>query len=275
MKPFYNVLSTLTTTFIILFFLYASFSSSTVAQTIEDQEIIKNARVDTTSAGIVTKVAPGELLPILIKLSNFGIGKKVDVIITYGVYNNKGEEIYAATETVAVETTASFIKTIQIPFGTLPGKHIAKAYITYKDQVAPAITHFPFTVEKKIAGLFESDFYLYGGIIATISIFMLFAGRIFIKYKKTTRLVLFDYSDIPHDERIFFELLSDTIMSMRQRAGDRALDIATGIDGLIIDKETGRVLKITESPSKIIASLVSRYEKILGKKVSFSFRGTG
>ena len=31
----------------------------------------KNAQVDTSNAGLVVKVAPGELLPISVKLSNF------------------------------------------------------------------------------------------------------------------------------------------------------------------------------------------------------------
>jgi hypothetical protein len=62
-------------------------------------------------------------------------------------------------------------------------------------------------------------------------------------------------------------------MQMRGRVGDQALEIASHIDGLKIDKETGRVLDLTEPPAKIIATLVSEYEKLLGKKVSFSFRG--
>ena len=48
--------------------------------------------------------------------------------------------------------------------------------------------------------------------------------------------------------------------------------IASQIEGLEINQDTGRVLHMTENPSKIIATLVSEYEKILGKKVSFSFR---
>ncbi|MBP6913387.1 MAG: hypothetical protein KBC00_02130 [Candidatus Levybacteria bacterium] len=48
---------------------------------------------------------------------------------------------------------------------------------------------------------------------------------------------------------------------MRQKVGERALDIAPHVDGLTIDKKTGRVLKLTRNPSKIIAELVSEYEK--------------
>ena len=69
------------------------------------------------------------------------------------------------------------------------------------------------------------------------------------------------------DERVFYEPVSDTIFNMRQKVGERALDIASHVDGLTIDKKTGRVLKLTRNPSKIIAELVSEYEKNLGKKV--------
>src|SRR3989344_8622170 len=112
-----------------------------------EHDVIQGARVDTLSAGLVTRVAPGELLPISIKLSNFGGGRKVDVTITYGIYNSDNQAVYVTSETVAVETTASFIKTIQIPFDAAPGKYVAKASIAYKDQLVPATTDFPFTVE--------------------------------------------------------------------------------------------------------------------------------
>jgi len=56
------------------------------------------------------------------------------------------------------------------------------------------------------------------------------------------------------------------------RIGDEALAVASNIDGLKINKKTGRVISFSDSQSKVIATLVSRYEKVLGKKVSFMFR---
>jgi hypothetical protein len=53
-----------------------------------------------------------------------------------------------------------------------------------------------------------------------------------------------------------------------------AIDIASNVKGLSIDQKTGRVLKITDDPSKIIALLVLGYDAVLGKKVSLSFRNT-
>ncbi|TSC95252.1 MAG: hypothetical protein CEN87_264 [Parcubacteria group bacterium Licking1014_1] len=228
-------------------------------------------QVDTSNAGLVVKVAPGELLPVSVKLSNFGSNNRVDVLVVYGIFTSSGKEIYSTNETVAVETTANFIKTIQIPFSASPGAYIAKTSITYEGQLVPATTQFPFTVERKFFGFFQSDFFLYGGISFLLTILAFVLGWVLVKRRKG-RFVPFDYSAIPRDKRTFYEILSDTIMQMRQRVGDDALLIASQINGLKIDKETGRVLSITESPAKIIAVLVSEYEKKLGKKVSFSFR---
>lgn len=230
--------------------------------------------VDTSNAGFIAKVAPGELLPISVKLSNFGGGKRVDVVIKYTILTSAGEEIYSSNETMAVETTADFIKTIQIPFTTNPGTYIAKTTINYEGQLVPATTQFPFTVEWKIIGLFQSDFFRYGGITILFSIIMFALGHELVKRRNVTRFTPLDYSNIPHQRRVFYELISDTVMGMRQRVGDAALDIAAHTDGLVIDEKTGRVLKFTESPSKVVAQLVSGYEKALGQKVSFSFRKT-
>ncbi len=229
-------------------------------------------QIQTSGAGLASRVAPGEFLPVSVKLLNFGSRKKADVVITYKITDAEGKKIYSAEETVAVETTATFVKTIQIPFETPPGRYIAKSSIVYQGQVTPATTEFPFLVERKILGLFQSDFYRYGGITLLISVLMILAGRALIKRHRGVRFTVFDYTDIPHGKRTFYEILSDTIMEMRERVGDDALKIAANIPGLRIDKETGRVLALTGHPSKIIAALVLEYEKLLGKKVSFSFR---
>ncbi len=69
-------------------------------------------QVHTSSAGLVSRVAPGEFLPISMKLLNFGSAQKVDVTVSYQIIGPQQQEIYGAEETVAVETTAGFVKTI-------------------------------------------------------------------------------------------------------------------------------------------------------------------
>jgi hypothetical protein len=233
---------------------------------------VQAAQVDTTNAGVLTKVAPGEFLPVSVKLANFGGGKKVDVAINYGIFTNSGQEIYSTSDTVAVETTANFVKKILIPDNTPAGTYVAKTFIVYGGQLAPATTQFSFLVERKIFGWFLTDFIIYGGLSALFGILMALLGHMLIKRYNSSRIIPFDYSKIPHSERTFYEILSDVIMQMRQRVGDDALVIASNIDGLKINKDNGRVIAITKSPSAVIAKLVLEYEKILGKKVSFSLR---
>ena len=257
-------------TLVLCFYPGDIFAATPVA--LEASQIKEEAQVDTSSAGLVAKVAPGELLPVSISLLNFGGNRKVDVELRYAIFSSVGEEIQSSKDTIAVETTANFVKTLQIPFSTKPGIYIVRTSIFYKDQIVPATTEFPFTVEYKILGLFQDDFFLYGGVTILIAVFMGYIGHILVKHRRLARLVHLDYSYVPHSKRVFYELLSDTIMEMRERVGDVALAVASHIEGLQIDEETGRILKLSGSPSKIIAELVSGYEKALDQKVSFTFR---
>jgi hypothetical protein len=230
------------------------------------------ALFDIVAEPIQSRVAPGELFPISVRLSNFGAARRIDVLIEYSILSAAGEKLYAISETVAVETTANFVKTIQIPLGMAPGIYIAQTSITYGGQLVPAVTQFNFTVEQKILGLFQSDLALWGSITVVVGVLMLALGRTLVRRRRSERFTPLDYSGIPRDTRIFYEIISDAVMQMRQRVGDEALLIAARIDGLKIDTETGRVLDLAGQPPKIIATLVSEYQKLLGKKVSFALR---
>lgn len=228
--------------------------------------------IQSTSASLDVRVAPGEILPISVKLSNFGGGKRVDVTINYSITSDKDVEIYKTSETVAVETTNSFIKNIQVPTNTNPGIFTAKTSIVYQGQITPAVTEFTFTVERKILGIFQNQFLFYGGITLCLGVGASLIVYNLTKHRNPSRFSPIDYSNIPHKDRVFYELLSDTVMNMRHKVGNRALEIASGVKGLTIDKSSGRIIKLTQSPSKIIAELVLGYEKALGEKISFSFR---
>ena len=103
---------------------------------------------------------------------------------------------------------------------------------------------------------------------------MVFAvvSRLVVKKRRARRLTPHDYSHVPKDSRIYYELISDTIMQMRYRVGDMALEIAQKVDGLVIDEKSGRVLDLKKSPAKVIALLILYYEKYLGERISFSLR---
>ncbi|HEX9805109.1 MAG TPA: hypothetical protein VGA67_05495, partial [Candidatus Dojkabacteria bacterium] len=117
----------------------------TVVTTFNDLKVLaqtteQDPEVITTNASLSVKVAPGELLPVSVKLANFGGGSKVDVLVQYEILDDSGNSIYSSNETVAVETTASFVKTIQIPNSTREGTYTARTSVVYDGQLVPATT---------------------------------------------------------------------------------------------------------------------------------------
>ena len=220
------------------------------------------------SAGLSSSAAPGESVAFSVKLVNLGSQRRADVTLSYRLLDSSGKQVYAEAETVAVDTTASFVKRIPVPKGTVAGAYTVETSLSYAGQQTPAVSRFTFNVAPSQGG--NNDLLYVAGI--GLAILLLF-GFLYVRRVRTRgRFVVHDYSDKPKEERIYYEIISDTIMEMRQRAGDRALEVATHTEELEVDEKTGRVQKITGSPAKVVADLVSGYEKALGKKVSFSLR---
>jgi len=199
-------------------------------------------------------------------LINFGGGQRVDVTINYQILDSGGVVVLTETETVAVETTASFVKHIQIPNDLPPGKYTAFSSIIYEGQEVPATSKFQFTVERKIAGIFVSRLILYGIITILIGIAFAVVSRLIIK-RRASRFTPHKYPEVPKQERLFYEIVSDIIMQMRYHAGDRAIEMAGNIDGLVVEKENGRVIKINKDPAEIVTLLILQYQKQIGKKM--------
>ena len=246
----------------VLVLLSNNFASHALAQDSSAQQL------KTSGEANALRVAPGELLPISVKLLNFGGGTKVDVTINYQILDKDGVKVEVnETETVAVQTTASFIKNIQIPNDLPPGRYIATSKIIYAGQEVPATSKFEFTVEKKIAGIFVSQLILYGGFTLFIGFIFAIISRLIIK-SRVSRLAIHDYSRISKPTRIYYEMVSDMIMQMHNSVGDKAYEMAsTMVDGLIIDKDNGKVLSINKDPSEIVSLLLVRYQNLFGKKL--------
>lgn len=219
--------------------------------------------IKTSGAGLVSKVAPGDIMPISVSLQNFGLSTRADVTIVYSIKDSSGNTVYSQTETVAVQTTASYVKNIPIPYELKPGRYTIISEITYQGQKVPASSSSQFTVENKFVGIFVSDFILYGSITLVVGLIFAFVSRLIIK-RRTSRFALHEYNDIPKPKRIFYEMISDMIMQMHDSLGYKAYDMASKIDGLSIDKDTGIVLNITKDPTEIITLLLIQYQNIFG-----------
>jgi hypothetical protein len=237
-----------------------------IAYGLTSAEILKGARVETSPVGFFTKVAPGEVFPVTIELLNFGSNERVDVTVFTEVLDEQQNVVNFSEDTIAVETTATFIKSIHIHPRATPGDYVVKSSVRYQDQVVPATTQFSFSVERKWLGLYQSDFLLYSLVTLIVSVLVGVLGHVFLARLRISRIGPLEYHDVPEEQRAFYELVSDTILEMRQHVGDVALDIASHVDGLVVDQASGRVTRISRDPSEIIVALVDGYEKVLLKR---------
>ena len=219
------------------------------------------------------RVVPGGVLPVTVHLTNFGSTRRVDVVITYRILDASGAPVLDESETVAVDTSASFVKQLSVPANAAPGAYREETSIQYPYQSAPAESGFPFAVERAYLGVFVSDWFEYGGAAFLLAIVAFVVGRLFVRFR-SRRAPIHEYAGTPKNERIYYEMVSDTITQMRLRLGDAALDVARSVEGLSIDPETGRVLALKGDPAAIIAALVKRYEARSGAHVNFAARDT-
>lgn len=227
--------------------------------------------LQTGGDGLTTRIAPGEALPLTVRLANFGNNDATDVSIRYEIINATGSAIVTQTETVAVQTTASFVKQIQLPNSITPGLYTARTSIVYDGQRVPATATQQFTVERKLFGLFMSDFIASLVAVGIVLLLVLLLILLLQRYRKQSVFAPLNYAHIPRDKRVYYEIVSDAIQQMRYHEGDAAVRLVTDIPGLTLNATSGEVIALTQNPSEIIAAIVLRYEKAFGKQVNFAF----
>ncbi len=92
---------------------------------------------------ITKDVFPGNPFKYLVTLYNLGLTKRVDIFINYTIRAVENDTIIARTgETVAIETSLSFDRSILIPNDTVPGVYVIEAIATYDDKKAQSIASF-------------------------------------------------------------------------------------------------------------------------------------
>jgi hypothetical protein len=86
---------------------------------------------------------PGEKLKYQVTLYNLGLTKRVDVFINYSVKSVEADKVVATDkETMAVETSLSFLRTIDIPEKTEPGLYTIEAVAWYENKSASSVASF-------------------------------------------------------------------------------------------------------------------------------------
>ncbi|OGY41182.1 MAG: hypothetical protein A2Y82_01920 [Candidatus Buchananbacteria bacterium RBG_13_36_9] len=243
------------------YFLFLSFIIFGANDFIFAQELSK---IEVTTIDQFQKVAPGESLPVSMKLFNMGGSGRVDVEITYRIEDAQKNVLSEELETVAVETTASFIKQVKIPPDLKPGKYFILADMKYPDQKVPAVSRMPFQIEYKYFGFFRDQLIILAAIVIGCIILILLVAY-FINKRRKIVVSQFEYKNAPPPLKPYFELISDIILTMRLHLGDKALAIANSIIGLKV-ADNGEVLAIDKEPMEIVTLLTMQYEKNLGYK---------
>lgn len=195
--------------------------------------------------------------------------RRKDLRLEYQIIED-GEIIASEKVLRAIETQASFLDYIAVPRGAKNGIKELKVIITDYQELNQEV----FATFRVLKIKNKTETYFYSAGFALFAAIFAITQIVLIKRKiRISRLAPHEYSEIPREERIFYEITSDIIMQMRSRHGDKAMGIAKDIEGLVIDDSSGRVIRIKKSPAKIIALLILKYEKMLGQRVSFMLRG--
>jgi len=218
-------------------------------------------KIEVTTIKQFQKVAPGESLPIAIKLLNMGGSGRVDVELTYKIEDANKNVLSEELETVAVETTANFIKQVKIPPDLKPGKYFLFADLKYPDQKVPAVTRLPFQVEYKFLGFFLNQLI----ILATVTIIGIIIVLLIIYFINKSRKIVvsqFAYQEVSKNLKPYYELISDIILTMRLHIGDKAINLANKIDGLKVSVN-GEVLEIKKEPAEIVTLITVAYQNNL------------
>ncbi len=87
-------------------------------------------------------VSPGDDISGAVTLSNLGETGRIDALLKYSVEDENGNIIASAEETAAVETQASFVKTISLPSNIKEGKYLMTVEADYNNNVARASEWF-------------------------------------------------------------------------------------------------------------------------------------
>jgi hypothetical protein len=128
------------------------------------------------------KVVPGAELLTNIKLINLGSAGRIDVLMAYEIKDSSDKTILTKKETVAVETQANFVRTLDIPKDALPGKYKVYAKLIYADgKEAAAEASFEIV---KASSQKTRDYFIYGSsavIILAILIYLSIKSKAIIE----------------------------------------------------------------------------------------------
>ncbi len=112
---------------------------STTMKVEERREALMDVKIET----LTKEINPGQPVRSQVTLYNMGMTKKIDVTIGYTVKEVYTEKIVAKdSETLAIESSLSFVRTIALPKTISIGKYTIEAVAYYENKTATGVSSF-------------------------------------------------------------------------------------------------------------------------------------
>ena len=121
-------------------------------------------------------ISPGEEVSGEISLYNLAGTGKVDVLVEYTILNKNGDEILHEQETIAVETSTSFVRSFKLPEGVGSGKYFLYVKTTYNGLVASASSQFNVGIIPPLT-LSEQILFIVIGVLLVLAFIIFFEIR--------------------------------------------------------------------------------------------------
>ncbi|OGY46706.1 MAG: hypothetical protein A3A24_03930 [Candidatus Buchananbacteria bacterium RIFCSPLOWO2_01_FULL_46_12] len=111
---------------------------------LDQRQVLFDVRVELLGEGEIKEINPGDQVLAKVTLFNIGApGQLVDAAVTYSLVNYDTDQvIFHQSETIAVATQTSFLKTFDTRPTLAKGNYYLEVLVAYKDTEASAFEHF-------------------------------------------------------------------------------------------------------------------------------------
>ncbi len=144
---------------------------------IESRESLLDVNVEIPNK--YKRIMPGKEILSEIKIYNMGETGRVDIEIEYIIKDENNNILIKESETIAVETQASFMQKITIPENTKYGKYFFYVKAIYNSKIASSSTSFE-VVKEEISQKEK----IYIGVILVLIIVISMGIYVYLKHKK-------------------------------------------------------------------------------------------
>ncbi|MBW2991474.1 TIGR02186 family protein [Candidatus Woesearchaeota archaeon] len=114
----------------------------------------KEPLLDITASPDKHNYYQGEKLGFEVEIYNMGSSERFDTTLRYRLLDKNDNMIISREETIAISTSTSHYKTIDLPGNIKPGTYTLKVYANYEGRVATS--SFTFDIEEKTATIKET-----------------------------------------------------------------------------------------------------------------------